>query len=90
MPNPKPKPGPGRPKGSKDKISKNLKQVVLDTVAKLEKDKKSLYEEAGKDPKWFYANFVKPMLPKEVDLTVDGDIVVQIVKYADADNSTTE
>jgi len=82
--------GAGRPKGAKDKISRNLKQVVLDTVEKLEKEKKSLHEEATKDPKWFYANFVKPMLPKEVDLNVDGDIIVQIVKYANADNPTAE
>ncbi len=65
--------GPGRPKGSKDKINKNLKQMVLDAAAKLEKDKKSLYDEAKKDPKWFYANFVKPMLPKDVVVSGDED-----------------
>ena len=65
------KPGPGRPKGSRYKISRNLKERVLVVWDKLEKEKKSLYEEAKKDPKWFYVNFAKPMLPK--DVTVAGD-----------------
>jgi hypothetical protein len=65
------KPGAGRPKGSKDKISRNLKQLVLDTVEKLESEDKSLYDCALADPPWFYANFVKPMLPK--DVVVSGD-----------------
>ncbi len=63
--------GPGRPKGSKDKIQKNLKQLVLDTITSLEAEGKSLHVEALEDPKWFYANFVKPMLPK--DVTIGGD-----------------
>lgn len=64
--------GAGRPKGSKDKISRNLKQLVLDAAEKLEAEGKSLYDEAVQDPKWFYQNFVKPMLPKEVDATLSG------------------
>lgn len=63
--------GPGRPKGSKDKITKNLKQMVLDAAEQLEKDGKGLQVEADKDPKWFFANFLKPMLPK--DIIVQGD-----------------
>lgn len=65
--------GPGRPKGSKDKIQKNLKQLVLDTIASLEGEGKSLHAEALTDPKWFYANFVKPMLPKDVIVSGDPD-----------------
>jgi hypothetical protein len=75
--------GPGRPPGCKNKITTNLKELVLDTVKQLEKENKSLAEEGRKDPKWFYANFVKPMLPKDVDLTVGGDLTVIIKQLGD-------
>ncbi len=65
--------GAGRPKGAKDKISRDLKAFVLETVERLDAEGKSLYSEAEKDPKWFYANFVKPMLPKDVTLAGDPD-----------------
>lgn len=66
-------PGAGRPKGSKDKLSRDIKKRVLDVWDKLEKGGKSLHVEAKNDPKWFYSNFVKPMLPKDVVLAGDKD-----------------
>jgi hypothetical protein len=75
--------GAGRKKGSKDKISRDLKQLVLDTAAKLEKEDKSLYDCAKDDPNWFYANFVKPMLPKEVNADLSGDINVILKRYSE-------
>ncbi len=79
----------GRPKGSKDKISRDLKTRVLKVWDRLKEEGKDLYDEADKDPKWFYQNFVKPMLPK--DVVVQGDdenpliteIVVKHVKVGD-------
>ena len=71
--NPKLKPGPGRPKGSTDKIPRALKERVLAVWEDLEKKKKGLGDEAEKDPKWFYENFIKPMLPKNVDLSLTFD-----------------
>ena len=65
--------GAGRPRGAKDKISRDLKAFVLETVEKLDAEGKSLYSEAEKDPRWFYANFVKPMLPKDVVLAGDPE-----------------
>lgn len=88
-PNNLPGAGPGRPKGSKDKITRDLKKLVLDTAAKLEEDGKSLHEEAQKDPKWFYMNFLKPMLPKPVIVAGDPDnpietsVKVSFVKTGD-------
>jgi hypothetical protein len=67
-------PGAGRPKGAKDKISRNLKQLVLEAADELKRENKSLAEEAKKDPKWFYQNFLKPMLPKEVNVDLDGEL----------------
>jgi len=63
----------GRPKGSKDKVTKNLKQMVLNAAERLEKEDKSLYDIAKDEPMWFYANFVKPMLPKDVIVSGDED-----------------
>lgn len=70
--------GKGREKGSTNKITRNLKELVLETVAALEKEGKSLSAEAEKDPKWFYLNFVKPMLPKDIDLKATGELTVVI------------
>ena len=75
--------GAGRPAGSKDKITKDLKQLVLDTAEALTKDDKSLLDEAKKDPKWFYGNFVKPMLPKEVKAELSGDLTVILKRYSE-------
>ena len=71
MSNPNIKAGPGRPKGSKDKLSKNVKSRIMQVWDKLEGEGKGLLDEAREKPDWFYANFVKGMIPK--DLTVAGD-----------------
>ena len=81
--------GAGRPPGAKNKIQTDLKQLVLETVEALEKDGKSLMVEAGKDPKWFYLNFVKPMLPKDVVVGGDPDNPVEMkwtVEIVKSDN----
>ncbi len=77
--------GAGRPKGSKDKISRNLKDRMIDVWNKLEKEKKGLHAVAKEDPKWFYVNFVKPMLPKDMSIEIDAsekftEIIRKIVK----------
>jgi hypothetical protein len=75
--------GAGRKKGAQDAIGRNLKELVLETVKKLEDENKSLHDVATDKPDWFYANFVKPMLPKDVDLTVGGDLTVIIKQLGD-------
>ena len=64
-------PGPGRPKGLKNKLPADLKQRVLATLEKLDRDKKGLDECASQDPKWFLENFIKPLLPKNIEARVD-------------------
>jgi hypothetical protein len=71
--------GAGRPKGSKDKVNRNLKELVLEAADKLKRENKSLADEAEKDPKWFYQNFLKPMLPKDVNVEVDGVLGVKLI-----------
>jgi hypothetical protein len=68
--------GKGRPKGSKDKFPQALKAKVLFAAAQLEANGMDLGTEALKDPKWFWETFVKPMLPKEVDINLEGNVTV--------------
>lgn len=69
-------PGAGRPAGSKNKLPRDLKEKVLAICDHLETQNKGLQDEAEKDPQWFYTNFVKPMLPK--DVKIDGDLGMNI------------
>jgi hypothetical protein len=39
---------------------------VLEISANLEEQGKGLQDCAEKDPRWFYENFLKPMIPKNV------------------------
>jgi hypothetical protein len=82
---PKDKPGPGRPKGLKNKFPTALKEKVLFAAAELERNGKSLSDEADKDPKWFWEHFVKPMLPKEVNVLQDTELRVIITKRIEKD-----
>ena len=61
----------GRPKGSKDKLSRDVKTRIMQVWDNLAANGQDLLDEAVKDPKWFYSNFVKGMVPK--DVTVSGD-----------------
>jgi hypothetical protein len=56
----------GRPRGAKNRLPRNLVDRVLDISANLEEQGKGLQECAEQDPKWFYENFLKPMIPKNV------------------------
>jgi hypothetical protein len=69
----------GKPKGCKNKIPQSLRELVLRAAEELEAENKSLTDEARKDPKWFYENFFKPMLPKELDLGNTDEKPLRIV-----------
>ena len=75
-------PGPGRPKGLKNKIPQDLKQRVLATLERLDRENKGLDECASQDPKWFLENFVKPLLPKNIEAKVEHDITDALRKEA--------
>lgn len=68
------KASPGRPRGSKNKIPRNVKQRVMEAWDHLEKKKMGLCEEAEKDPKWFYRTFGRAMIPKDVEVEHSGTI----------------
>ena len=69
--------GPGRKKGSKNKLPKGLREKVLAITEQLEAEGKGLDDEARADPKWFYENFVKPLLPKKIEAEVEGELVLK-------------
>lgn len=73
--------GKGRPKGSKDKITRDVRSRVMAVWDELDKQGKSLEAEALEDPKWFYKEFAKPMLPKDVVVQGDEDspIISEII-----------
>ena len=56
----------GRPKGALNKLPRNLVDRVLEITANLEEQGKGLQHCAEKDPKWFFENFLKPMIPKNL------------------------
>ena len=83
-----PGPGPGRPKGLKNKLPLDLKKRVFAVWDQLEAEGKGLESEARKKPLWFYENFLKPMLPKNVDMTHNFDEpLIEIVRKLRAEKN---
>lgn len=66
----------GRKPGAKNKVPKDLIDAVLQIAEKLDAEGKGLKDCAGQDPKWFYENFIKHIIPKNVDVNLDGEIVI--------------
>lgn len=62
------KPGPGRPKGSLNRSTAFLRDLVLAVNDKLDEADKGLEYQALKNPEWFLEHFLKPMLPKNIDI----------------------
>lgn len=73
----------GRPRGTPNKITMDIRQRVLDVMARLEEQKKGLQDIAKKDPKWFYETFVKALLPKNVELDAPNEIVIRTIVSRD-------
>ena len=59
----------GRPKGTKNKVQKDLVQKILDISEQLAKEKKGLLDCAKKDPEWFHTNFLKALIPKNIEFS---------------------
>jgi hypothetical protein len=66
--------GMGRPKGCKNKVPSNLVEKIIKIEADLSLKGKGLAACALSDPKWFLEHFVKPVIPKNVDLNVAGNL----------------
>ncbi len=82
MANPKGNPNPnigktkgrGRPKGSKDKVQRTVKESVLKVWASMEKKGHGLEKWATNNQDDFYKYFIRSMLPKEIDAKHTGVI----------------
>jgi len=66
----------GRPKGAKNKIPTNIVERILFVTEELEKSGKGLSECAQSDPAWFYTNFLKGLIPKNIDVNLDGELKI--------------
>jgi hypothetical protein len=73
----------GRPRGAKNKIPKNLVTQILEIAADLDKNAKGLRHCAMENPRWFFENFLKLLIPKTVS-AVGSDPVSIEVKWVDA------
>ncbi len=86
-------PGPGRPKGVPNKRNAILRDLIMDIHKDLENKGKGLTECAKQNPKWFYENFIKPMLPKEISLDPEtAETIVNIMQFGkgkDGDNPSS-
>ena len=68
----------GRPRGAKNKLPRDLVDRVLEISANLEEQGKGLQDCAEKDPKWFFENFLKPMIPKNVLLGGTEPVTIEV------------
>lgn len=67
---------PGRPKGTPNKLTRTVREVVLDTFNKIQLDPKHNLESFAKaNPKEFYQIAAK-LIPTEVTATVEGSITI--------------
>lgn len=67
----------GRPKGVRNKRTKNLLEKLDEIDAYLESKGKGLRDCAAEDPAWYHENFTKPRIPKNIELTGAGGGPVQ-------------
>lgn len=63
----------GKKPGTKNRLPVNLIKKILAITEQLEAEGKGLGDCANQEPKWFFEHFVKPILPKNVEVTgADG------------------
>lgn len=66
----------GRKPGTKNRLPRDLVERILAIEAGLTASEKGLKECAEADPKWFLENFIKPIIPKNIDLNLDGELKI--------------
>ena len=66
----------GKPKGTKNRVQKDLVQQILVISEQLSKEGKGLKDCAKKDPEWFHTNFLKALIPKNIEISGGAEITV--------------
>jgi hypothetical protein len=68
----------GRPAGAKNRLPRDLVDRVLEIAADLDSKGKGLSACAEKDPVWFLSTFLKPLLPRNVELAASDLFPIQV------------
>ena len=68
----------GRPRGAKNKVPRDLVERVLQISADLDEQGKGLQHCAEKDPKWFFENFLKRIIPKNVSVAGTDPTAIEV------------
>jgi hypothetical protein len=58
----------GRKPGAKNRLPRDLIDRVIAISESLDQEKIGLETQARKDPKWFFENFMKPILPRNIEV----------------------
>jgi len=67
----------GRPKGSKNKVTSDVRQLILEAAAALQTDKKTALKTWAKENTTdFYTKVFVKILPKEIKETHEGELVI--------------
>jgi hypothetical protein len=69
----------GRKKGTPNKLPRGLIERLVEIDNQLEESGKGLGVQAERDPKWYFENFCKPRIPKNV--TLEGSLGLEIEIY---------
>jgi hypothetical protein len=68
----------GRPRGAKNKVPRDLVERVLQISADLDEQGKGLQHCAEKDPKWFFENFLKRIIPRNVSVAGTEPVTIEV------------
>ena len=68
----------GRPKGAKGKLRKPLVDEIIEIAEELAQQGKGLRDCAKQNPDWFFVNFLKNLIPKNIEVTGSEGGPIQI------------
>jgi hypothetical protein len=66
----------GRKKGSKNKLPRGQVEKIIAINQKLDEEGKGLGDCASEDPKWFHSIFTRAIVPKDVNVNLDGELKI--------------
>jgi len=69
----------GRPKGAKNKVRGSLITQILEITAHLKEKGMGLEHCAEENPKWFFENFYKAIIPKNVQHSGDPGNPLEVI-----------
>lgn len=66
----------GKKPGTKNRLPRDLVERILAIEADLTEKNKGLKDCAEANPQWFLENFIKPIIPKNIDMNLDGELKI--------------